>query len=382
MLAKRLACWIVGQCVVMMLPVAARANEQTGTGSMSRPQANLVTKAAMGLHIHRHKANPPWKQISFGSWRLWDAYVTWKDLEPSQGLWRFEALDAMVEEGRKNNVELLLPLGVPAQWAASQPNNIGAYGPGSASKPKTLDLWIQYVEKLATRYRGRIKHYEIWNEPSDKKYFQGSIDDLVELTCAAHRAIKAIDPEALIVSPASAGTGGHIDYLHNWLKRGGKRCIDVVAHHFYVPRHLPEQMLTLIDRVRQIMAEEGVGHLPLWNTETGWWIQNTDGSFDRTSMNESGWKPIALEDSGDLVERAVLLSLWAGVQRFYWYSWDHRAMGLFDERRQVAKPAVASWNKLSQQLDGATRPVCEPLPAGRWQCSFVDRHGKTQTRLW
>src|SRR2546429_9256249 len=43
------------------------------------------------LPILHHLPQPtPWPRVSFGSWRLWDAYVVWPNVEPQKGQWDFE----------------------------------------------------------------------------------------------------------------------------------------------------------------------------------------------------------------------------------------------------------------------------------------------------
>ena len=54
------------------------------------------------------------------------------------------------------------------------------------------------------------------------------------------------------------------------MSHGGGQYVDVIGYHFYDAPHPPEDMVPLIQKVEQLMAENGAGNKPLWNTETGW----------------------------------------------------------------------------------------------------------------
>ena len=328
------------------------------TGNGLAQALGPVTKDFFGLTISRSDPQQPWPNVPFGSWRLWDAYVTWPNLEPKRGQWDFRTLDRLVAEAEAHDVKPLLVLAHSANWASARPTEPSAYKPGFAAEPAQIEDWRNYVRTVATRYKGRITEYQVWNEPSDKSHFTGSVAKLVELTCEARRILKGIDPAMKLVSAGSAGGGRHIKYLDDFLAGGGAKCVDVVAHHFYVPRFGPEAMVPLIREVRQVMTKRGVGDLPLWNTETGWWIANTDGTPDHELVAKGGWRKLdADQEAGAVIERAFLLSRAEGVDRFYWYAWTNRYGWSLTDLDGKPKPAVRYWSKayelmLNQQISG------------------------------
>lgn len=303
-----------------------------------------VNKEFFGLVMNRADPKQPWPTVPFGAWRLWDAYVTWELLEPQPGRWDFSRLDRLIDEADRHGVKPLLVLAHSPSWASARPDEPSVYRPGVAAEPARLDDWRNYVRTVGQRYKGRIGEYQVWNEPSDKSHFTGTVAQLVELTCEARRILKAIDPTIKLVSGGSAGGGKHIQYLDNFLASGGAACIDVVAHHFYVPRFGPEAMVPLIREVRQVMAKRGVGQLPLWNTETGWWIANTDGTPDHDMVAKGGWRKLDSDmEAGAVIQRAFLLARAAGVERFYWYAWHNRYGWSLTDAVGIPKPATAGW---------------------------------------
>ena len=45
------------------------------------------------------------------------------------------------------------------------------YGGGTASEPKKLSYGPRWVREVATRYKGRITSYQIWNEANLASFF-------------------------------------------------------------------------------------------------------------------------------------------------------------------------------------------------------------------
>ncbi len=353
------------------------------TGVANAMNDGPIPREYFGLHIHRADQGTAWPGVPFGSWRLWDSYVGWAQLEPKKGQWDFTRLDRYVAMAELTKVDILLPLAMTPRWASARPDEPSAYQPGNVAEPASLADWSHYVGTVGARYKGKIKHYEVWNEPSDKTHYSGDLATLVKMTCEAKRVLKEIDPAIKLVSPASAGGGRHIDYLDKFLAAGGAKCIDIVGHHFYVFKESPEAMIPLIRGVKKVMANNGVGHLPLWNTETGYWIANGDGTPDHPMVAKGGWKRLKLEkESGDYLVRAFLIARAEGVDRFYWYSWDNRyGLGMIEPTNGKAKPMTEAWRTVASSLIGANKLSCKNS-TDKWICSFVRQSGEAAQIAW
>jgi len=342
-----------------------------------------VDKNFFGLVMNRSNPQLPWPTVPFGSWRLWDARVTWPDLEPRRGEWRFSNLDSLVAEAQAHSVRPLLVLAHSPEWASSRPTEPSAYKPGVVASPARMDDWRNYVSTVGQRYKGKIKEYQIWNEPSDKTHYSGTVAQLVEMTCDAYRILKTIDPEIKVVSAGSAGGGRHIKYLDDFLAAGGAQCIDVVAHHFYVPRFGPEAMVPQIREVRQVMQRQGVGGLPLWTTEIGWWIANVDGRPDSEMVSKGGWRKIdANAELAAVIARSFLITRSEGVARVYWYSWANTyAWGLsgLDER---PKPGAEQWSQVAAMMLGNSIQGFASGADHQYQCDVVSIGGSIARLAW
>lgn len=330
-----------------------------------------------GLHIHRAASTTPWPSIPFGAWRLWDAHVTWAEIEPRRGEWNFAILDRTMDLAAQHGVEPLLVLGMTPAWASARPADPSHYGPGRSAEAKNLDDWRNYVRTVAARYKGRVRLFEIWNEPHHKGFFTGTPEKMVELARAAYEELKKVDPAIVVLSPSSAAgaSRGGPAWLEQYLKAGGGRYADVISYHFYVLPEPPEKMLPLIAEVRQILDRHGVGDKPLWNTEIGWSIVGAKNPPNQGVLDEA--------TAAAYLARAFLLNRAAGIERLYWYAWDNYLMGLASDDGQVVKKApAAAYSQIAHWLTGARLLGCELDSADNWVCR-LERGEKNQAIiLW
>lgn len=324
----------------------------------------IIPESYFGLHIH-HLSYPspttPWPGMAVPQWRLWDAVVTWPDLEPSKGQWQFQRLDNYVALAQQHGTGLLLPLAMTPSWAAARPL--------STAEPRDLEDWRNYVRTIVTRYKGRIQAYEIWNEPNLPDFWTGNIDQMLALTKEASAIIHRVDPQAIVVSPSPTTDYG-IPWLVEFLKKGGGQFVDVIGYHFYlIPNtKLPEEMLPVIQRVRQVISESGSGNKPLWNTEMGWLAP---AQFDSEEV------------AAGFLARAFILGWAAGLQRFYWYAWDNRSLAIvtYKEAEHRVTPAGTAYKVMQEWLVGAKMDSCIENGDHSWTCQ-LSRSARKQWIVW
>ncbi|MCC7258116.1 MAG: hypothetical protein IT486_07060 [Gammaproteobacteria bacterium] len=353
-----------------------------GTGAAHGGQAPAaaapVTGQYFGLHLHDADTVTPWPEVEFGSWRLWDARVAWTDIQPTARRWEFERLDRYADLADAHGVELVLPLGLSPPWASARPTEPSAYGPGKAAEPRDLSAWRGYVERVALRYRGRIRVFELWNEPNLAKFFSGTPETMLMLAREAHAIIKRVDPQAIVVSPSATGFDRGTRWLNEYLALGGAQYADVIGFHFYVSPQPPEAAVPVIARVREVLARHGVDK-PLWNTEAGWVIENAEARADPTAVGFSAdIRPVAPDLAAAYVSRFLIL-LWAGgVERNYWYAWDNKAMGLIEPKSRTLKPAARAYAVTAGWLRGAVVDRCRTSSDGVWLCGVTSpAHGQS-----
>lgn len=331
-----------------------------------------------GLHMHRAGSGTAWPDAAFGAWRLWDARVTWPDLQPAKEQWDFTRLDRLVAMAHLADVDVLLPLGLTPAWASARPTEKSSYRPGWAAEPANMDDWRRYVRTVAERYRGKVRHYELWNEINDKGFYTGSVEKMVELTCEAHRILREVSSNNRLVSPSFIGAGSEPEQMEAFMRKGGKACVDIVGYHFYVPHREPEEIVALIRRVRAGMARQGMANIPLWNTESGWWLENGDGTPQPGA--DKRWRKVRTEEGAAVVARTLILGRWSGLERFYWYAWDNKVLGLVEPVTGMVKPAGAAYETMTRWLSFSP-PQCEEKH-GTWVCALPAVEGKNRRVAW
>jgi GH35 family endo-1,4-beta-xylanase len=160
-----------------------------------------------------HDAIHHWPSVTFGYWRLWDAGVSWPQVETARGVYDFGLLDQYVALAQQHNVKMIYVLGNTPQWTSTDPNHVGTQGlPGATAPPSNMQDWQDYVTTVVTRYKGKIFAYEIWNEVDLDGYWTGSVNQMVQIAQMAYQTIKQIDPAATVLSPSLVAGNGR-DYM-------------------------------------------------------------------------------------------------------------------------------------------------------------------------
>lgn len=365
-------------CIFLVISsTSATGLEQYTSLTDLKGSVQAIPKTFFGMHIHRADTTTVWPIVKFGSWRLWDANTTWFDLEPEKGKWNFQKLDRYVELARLNGVDVSLPLGMTPTWASDRPMENSSYGPGHASEPANMGDWRNYVHTVARRYKGRIRYYEIWNEPNNQGFFTGDMAKIVELTRIASEELKSVDSGIQIVSPGIGDIGKRMQWLDDFLRLGGGQFVDIIGYHFYVPRTNPEAMLELVRDARQVMRKYHVDDKPLWNTEAGWLIANEDGTPEDPAIKT--WIKLDRSNAGGYIARAHILAWAAGVERYYWYSWEGE---LVEPTTHALKlHAVNAYTRTIKWLQGSVINGCKKSEM-IWNCSLTDQRGRKAWLVW
>lgn len=358
---------LIVSCVAGLLIAA-------GVMASGRPLvANAPVPAEFfGIHMHRADAGTPWPTVRFGAWRLWDAGIDWRAIEPVKGQWRFEKLDRLVGMAESNDIDPVFVFGVTPAWASARPTEPFVYGAGGAAEARELKDWEDFVYAIAMRYRGRIRHFELWNEPkfADSEpvhgaFFTGTLASLVKQACSAYRILKQVDPANRLLTPGFTGSGERLD---RFLSAGGRQCSDIVAFHFYSPT--PERMLQRIGEVRAIMEKHGIGEWPLWNTEQGYEIVGPHAQIP----GRLGFEVADMQTQANYIPRAHALAAAAGVDRFFFYSWER----LLDSDLRPSIGAAAL-NATVRWLRNSTVRCTQS--AALWTCALT-RSGRNAWLVW
>jgi len=295
-----------------------------------------------GNHIHSGQRFPELlNELEFKTWRLWDTGTDWTSIEPENNNWNFETLDQLVSIAEQNDKEIILTLGITPSWAAKNPDHISTYGGlSTTSEPRNISDWNDYIRTLGLRYKGRIKYWEIWNEPDLYIFYTGSISKMVEMTQTAHTILKEIDNENKIISPSITGWLGitlGLNWLHQYLSMGAKDFVDIIGYHSYNDSFSkPEDLYFLLNQVKEILYNLDISK-PIWNTEGGYYDYGTPR-----------------EMRASIMARMLILYKIYGIERFCWYSINNTRYGtLYDRKRKVFIESGLVYKHLIDLLEGS-----------------------------
>jgi hypothetical protein len=197
--------------------------------------------------------------------------LTWDVVEPERGKYRWDLVDRVVADAEVHQVHLLGILGYSPKWASS--------GPTQYHPPRHKKEWKNFVHTIVSRYRGRIRHWSMWNEPNSKAFYKGSMHAYInDILIPGANAAKWADPDCRVVGPDLAHLEG-ADW-DKWLDRTLSQAgpyLDVISHHCY--KKTPDEVFRQLEGkkwpweskpVREILESKRQGGKPFWLTETGW----------------------------------------------------------------------------------------------------------------
>jgi len=120
-----------------------------------------------------------------------------------------------------------------------------------------------HVREAVTKYRGRVKYWEVMNEPN----FSMSPEQYAELVKQLVPIIKGADPAAKVMGPDTCGID--LGWHERLYKAGGGRLLDAISIHDYEGDEAvdPFHWLWKLGELRKLMARYGDGAKEIWQTE-------------------------------------------------------------------------------------------------------------------
>jgi hypothetical protein len=320
-----------------------------------RPAVVRVSRAFFGIHDQTEQA---YHRVPFGSLRLWDAQVSWRDIEVAPGVYDWDRLDSLVSDAQAHHVQVTLVLAMTPPFYSMSPT----------LPPAFLQHYTDYVRAVMTRYRdfdgGRgIAAYQVWNEGNVSSYWTGSMQELAELTKIVHQVARQVDPSATVVAPPFAMRLGSERAAFERYER--QRVDGTPVWHFYDANALslyprptyggraggPEDAMRLVRRARALLAE---AHVPaskqLWGTEVNYGLQMgapVGGTLAAAT-------PVSENRQVANVIRTYLLGAALGLQRVFWYRYNWQA-----------RPESDGGGTYANTLMSNPSDPMEVMPAGR-----------------
>lgn len=309
--------------------------------------------------------------------------LRWRDVETKKGVFDFTRMDAAITKRFEDGAGILAILGSPPDWYRRVPENYkpiesGAHKGWGDFPPNDLNAWGEYVYQTVKHFKGKIKYFEIWNEPHFDLFFNGgTAEDYVALLKVAYEQAKKANPDCHIV-----GLGGtDAEYARKVFEKGGHKFMDIASIHIYnMFGHPPEKAwyAASLNDSRKVVEEYKPG-MGIWLTETGW---PTHSGFSE------GWMGVTPENQANFLVRSIVLSLSYGVKRIFWFSakdagddktnfeWNQGL--LYHDGKQ--KPSYFAYAALIQFLEGAS--YVKKIEIQKVQAHLFTEKNKAVCVLW
>jgi polysaccharide biosynthesis protein PslG len=202
---------------------------------------------------------------------------------PYRSAW--DKYDNIVDLAEKYDLQIIVRLSHPPAWTRADGNTRGTFAP-----PDNLADYADFVRAVVSRYKGRIRYYQIWNEPNIyPEWGEAPVDPAgyAALLKSGYESVKAVDPGAVVICGALAATiemDGHPNGMNDFLflqrmyDAGARPYFDVMAVQGYglwsapTDRRMRPRVLNFSrpQYVRDIMVKNGDAQKPIWMTEMNW----------------------------------------------------------------------------------------------------------------
>lgn len=259
----------------------------------------------------------------------------WRDIEGAcKGCFDWSVTDRIVDQVEKYGLDLVVRLDHQPYWAGDYSN-----GP-----PANYEDFGDFVYALASRYKGRIRAYEIWNEPNLSREWGDRPPNPAEYTALlkiAYQRIKEADPNAMVISAGLTPTSRwdnvampDVEFLKGMYAAGAKPYFDVLGAHgagYKAPPEVdpgvvakhpvwgnpgdpsPPELKRVycfrhVEDLRQVMVEHGDADKQVAVLEFGW-------TSDPRPDSPYHWHAVSEEEKADYLVRAYQ---WA---KEHWSPW-------------------------------------------------------------
>ncbi len=264
-------------------------------------------------------------------------HAPWADIEtPARGQYfnvaarrsTWDKYDEIVDLADEAGVDMIARIDRAPEWARGNQAN-------PTAPPVDLGDYGRFLTTFATRYRGRVRHYQIWNEPNLAHEWGGSPpqpDAYARMLEVAFLAIKSVDDENVVIAAPMAATlenspraMDELRYLQRLYAAGAGDYLDVQAANAFGLEYPPDappdpDVLNFrrVEFVRELMVEFGLRNRPIWFNEYGWNASPAD-------MNPAKlvWRRVSEETQAEWTVEGVRYALthwpWAGVFNLWFF---------------------------------------------------------------
>ncbi|HPD30526.1 MAG TPA: beta-galactosidase [Phycisphaerae bacterium] len=254
--------WVEGDSISSPASIGA-STVPTEAGSTALDPSSPF---GVGLYLYRWHGHPQAKEkmnelatLARHAGVKWTREeIDWHRTEPKKGEFDWKFYDDLVDVAHANGISIY---GLLCYWSYYSQKDT----------PEGVEEYCQWTRQVVRRYKDRIKHWEIWNEPNIF-FWSGPKELYFSMLAKAYDAIKAEDPEAQVLGCSTAGID--VDFIKQAMAAGAN--FDALTIH---PYRGELNDLQFIKELRDV--KELVGGRPVWITEMGWPSDRFGGTTER-----------------------------------------------------------------------------------------------------
>jgi hypothetical protein len=275
---------------LMLALIALRAIEPPRVlVTLDPPQKVVTTNSLVGVHTRLTDEVEEWKiqrtlrmVREMGSpWIV--EFFPWPYIEPAKGAYNWEHADAVIAHAENQGLTVIARLGWVPGWARGKDTTF------THLDVTHYDDFADFVVAFAARYKDRVDHIIIWNEPNlSFEWGYRTVDPkgYTELLKAVYTRTHAANPDVIVLAGALAPTlepegspAGLNDllYLERMYVADAAPYFDGLAAHAYGLTHPPEAFpapntlnFRRVELLRQVMVAHGDEDKSIYVTEAGW----------------------------------------------------------------------------------------------------------------
>ena len=290
--------------------------------------------------------------------------IKWSQREPEKGKYDWTYFDDRLALAEKYKMEMLLTICETPKWASSSSNmKMTCCGTFYYQNypPKKWQDWADFVSAVVSRYKNKIKWYELWNEPGNTSAFwtNGSAEDFGMLLKTGYEAAKKTDPNCVVLSGAPLTPGFMADAIKS---TGGKLYFDVMSFHYSGSDKRGE---TLFSKWKSLLTQFGGGNIPMTNTEEMSWT-----------------RPGALDFSAALLKLYIREAA-QGISKTFAFDFFHTGSQFGASAFDICGnplPQYAAYRTMTHQLEYAK--FVTDLSTAESEVYLFDRQGSPVLVMW
>lgn len=219
--------------------------------------------------------------------------VNWSNLVDTSGNYHWQKMDQIVNGLGSKKIEIALCIN------GGHIRYTEAHAPVT---PEEIVFWKEFAGQLIKRYKGKVSHWELWNEPNTVWFWKPrpKAEEYFALMKEFHAMMTELDPGAKIIGSSLARLD--LVFADSLFQLGIGKYIDAISYHPY--NEFPEAILNPVKvpvktPVWYLESDHSIGRLiemvdsvnpaiELWQAECGYPSRDNSSGW----MGNGPWSPV------------------------------------------------------------------------------------------